>query len=404
MEKKSEISWSGLDYLNRWIPFGSYYFLAGFLVFAVGIGIFSAIVKTAITVDAQGKLNSEQKPVPIKSPVAFTVDQIFIKENELIKKGTKILSSKDSITPEQMALVERYRNLLLSVVKDFKGNPKCSECLYKLQQTTLIYGNFTQQQDIIEIIGSVQTTSLDLKRQIEESQSIGLQTADVRHNIAINEGKIAKIKQQRAERILAREYEQLTQELVALKTRIRTKEQENLLNLRRSAGQLEAQLSDFQSKLDKKTKTYVIEAPFDGVTSSVKIKGKGEILSPGEVILELIPAGSKLVSELTITAKDIPLIKAGMDTTLYFDAFPEAEYGTIKGTVVSIDRFEVPAANGQTDVSFRAQVSMESQGFTKNGKSYPFLVGMTTRGKILVGYQTLLQTAINQLFHIGNEF
>jgi hypothetical protein len=134
----------------------------------------------------------------------------------------------------------------------------------------------------------------------------------------------------------------------------------------------------------------------------LKIKGPGELLQSGEVLLEIVPIGTKLVAELNLENKDVSMINPGMLVQVAIDAMPEFDYGTVGGKVLSISRSDATLQDNSKS-QFVVAVALDQQFLSSGNERKPFMLGMTVRGRIITRYESLLIATYRALFQIQSE-
>lgn len=83
-----------------------------------------------------------------------------------------------------------------------------------------------------------------------------------------------------------------------------------------------------------------IRAPASGVAQSLSVFGPGAVISPGQVLLEIVPASARLLAEAQVPVNLIDRLQPGLQVELMFTALNQAQTPTGKGEVlvVSPDR------------------------------------------------------------------
>jgi HlyD family secretion protein len=108
-------------------------------------------------------------------------------------------------------------------------------------------------------------------------------------------------------------------------------------------------------------------APVDGFLEALVAK-PGDLLQPGQPIAKLIPAGSPLLVVSFVAEKDRAYLKEGDEVALELEAYPYAEFGTLKGRISRIasdlaSPHEVREALGEDAKleapSFRAEIALD---------------------------------------------
>ncbi len=98
-----------------------------------------------------------------------------------------------------------------------------------------------------------------------------------------------------------------------------------------------------------------LKAPQDGVVKDLATHTPGTVVSPGTILLTLVPQGEQLRAEVYVSNQDIGFIRAGQEAKLKLAAFPFQKYGMVDGrvTTVSADarESEAPASPGGAALS-----------------------------------------------------
>ena len=131
-----------------------------------------------------------------------------------------------------------------------------------------------------------------------------------------------------------------------------------------------------------------VKAPEDGVIHNIQINSAGEVVRPGETVMELVPLGRTLVAEVHISSRDVGHIGEGQSVTVKFTAFDYARYGGIKGVLTTISPTTIVEPDGS--VYYKGIVTLEAGFLTKGQRRLLILPGMTVQADIKTGDKTLI--------------
>jgi len=112
--------------------------------------------------------------------------------------------------------------------------------------------------------------------------------------------------------------------------------------------QADAELQRVSHILGRSTLT----APIDGTVTGIRMRGKGQVVSRGERLLSVVPAGQSLVLEAAIPNKDAGFVEAGQTVKIKLSPYPFEDFGIIQGKVQHVEAAAEPmaaaATSGQT--------------------------------------------------------
>jgi hemolysin D len=117
-----------------------------------------------------------------------------------------------------------------------------------------------------------------------------------------------------------------------------------------------------------------LKAPVSGWVQKVNVATVGGVASPSQSLVTIVPEGTPLIVEATLSNDDIGFVKVGQDVRLKVDTFPFQQYGSLKGTLtwISPDAEERATAGGklQTATEGEAGRGIENIRTVKEGYVY----------------------------------
>ena len=329
---------------------------SGFIVSSSTIGlIWLGTAKTDQIIQSNGFLEPKDRLRSVKIPEKGIIDELFIKEGELVKKG-QVLLSLDT--------------------------------------------------DLLEINSNTTSNAVDIKNQILEEKEIELKKTREIFNIKIDETKksfeiekdilhkMASIVKDGA--ISEMQYLEKRIELIKLQSQL---DEFNLDKLRKisliqqSIKDLRMQVNDLQSKLSeikKIKKINQIQSPINGFIHDLKPFGKGYVANSTETILKIVPRDN-LIAIIDINTSDIGFVKIGKEVDLSIDSFPAKDFGSLKGKLIQISSTALEPNDTNRKPHFKAKVSLQSQKLeTKKGIKLGLKPGMSLSASIKLRKATYL--------------
>ena len=329
---------------------------SGFIVASSSIGlIWLGTAKTDQIIQSNGFLEPKDRLRSVKIPEKGIIDDLFIKEGELVQKG-QVLLSLDT--------------------------------------------------DLLEISSKNTSNAVDIKNQILEEKEIELKKTREIFNIKIDETKksieiekdilhkMASIVKDGA--ISEMQYLEKRIELIKLQSQL---DEFNLDKLRKisliqqSIKDLRMQVNDLQSKLTeikKIKKINQIQSPINGFIHDLKPFGKGYVANSTETILKIVPRDN-LIAIIDINTSDIGFVKIGKEVDLSIDSFPAKDFGSLKGKLIQISSTALEPNDTNRKPHFKAKVSLQSQKLeTKKGIKLGLKPGMSLSASIKLRKATYL--------------
>ncbi len=163
--------------------------------------------------------------------------------------------------------------------------------------------------------------------------------------------------------------------------------------------------------LDKAKELYALKwlrSPVDGLVQKVAVTTVGQVVTPAQSLVTIVPDGTPLIVEATVSNEDIGYLKVGQPVEVKVDTFPFQRYGTLKGNLVWIspDAEDKNAASRDTDTRagagsqssdpardaadsspntgfvYKVHVRTEASHFVVDGEPRAVLSGMTVQADI----------------------
>jgi len=167
-----------------------------------------------------------------------------------------------------------------------------------------------------------------------------------------------------------------------------------------------------KGELDKAKQLYALKwlrAPVGGVVQKVDVTTVGQVVTPAQSLVTIVPEGTPLIVEATVSNEDIGYLKVGQPVEVKVDTFPFQRYGSLQGTLVWIspDAEDKNAASRDTDTRagtggaqsadptrdmansspnagyvYKVHVRTPESSFVVEGERRPVLSGMTVQADI----------------------
>ena len=168
-----------------------------------------------------------------------------------------------------------------------------------------------------------------------------------------------------------------------------------------------ARLLQELEKLSHRQKLAELRSPADGVVKDLATQTPGAVLSPGTVLMTMVPDGEALVAEVWLANHDAGFVAAGQSAKLKLASFPFQRYGMLDAQVarVSADSTErgSEAAKGGATYAYRAQLEPLAQELRLGEARHALLPGMQLTAEIKLAERTVLEYILSPVQKIAAE-
>ena len=316
--------------------------------------------KTDQIVIANGELQPTSRIRSIKLPISGVVEEVYVKEGNLVKKDEKLLKIDDGLN------IEIKKNLINKIsLKEEELKLKKSE----LENSILILKNEINE---INTILSIEKDNLEKFSSVYEEGAISKIDYDAQKIKVLNYFNDLNNK----EILTEVKKSELSQEIKFI--------QDNLLNYKN-------QLEEIQENL----KYSLIKSPIAGYVYEIKAKDKGFVIDSNQDILKIVPA-ENLEAVIFINSKDIGFVMAGQEVELSIDSYPASDFGGVDGIISLISANSRKIDNTDSNLFYEAKVKLNNQLLELNsGKNLSLKPGMSLTANIKLRRLSYLQLLFN---------
>jgi len=190
---------------------------------------------------------------------------------------------------------------------------------------------------------------------------------------------------------------------------------------------LQAERADLGSKLDKTQAEYAkqqyrnglleLKAPQDGIIKDVATHTIGTVISPGTILMTLVPKDEILRAEVWVSNQDVGFIHQGQATKVKLASYQFQKYGMVQGEVAHLSADATDAnqqgtgttappnaksPNGQP-YAYRALVDLKAQELIVDGIKHALSPGMQVTAEIHLGTRTILEYLLSPVMGAFQE-
>jgi len=182
---------------------------------------------------------------------------------------------------------------------------------------------------------------------------------------------------------------------------------------------LQAERADIRDKFDKLEQAFAkqqyrhdlheLRAPHDGIVKDLATHTAGTVISPGTILMTLVPNDEILRAEVWVGNQDVGFIHTGEPVKLKLAAYQFQKYGMVEGEVahLSADASDNQQGNDKTGsnlpFAYRALIDLKAQHLIADGVRHALTPGMQVTAEIHLGTRTILEYLLSPVLGAFQE-
>lgn len=365
----------------------------------------------------------------VQSIAGGVITEIRVKNGQLVEKGDVLIRLDPTMTRSELGQIlakrdvllvqkERLNALLKGVEPNFSAISKMSEIVqaewnqfigirrYKETNQELFRNRIAQQQVALnEIIGQEKAL---LEQDLILQEEIAMRK--VLYEKKLN-SKIVLLSLQRRTSELHSEIEalkpkkeQVYEKIKEIRSQQAEFEEQNNQTLLKELSGIEEKLAGLREDITMKREAashMEIMSPVSGVIHSLQINTVGAVVSPGSLVLEIVPRDRALMAEIQISTQEIGHVHQGAPVNLKFTTYNYSIYGTIIGELLEISAYTLLDRAGKP--YYKGIVKLPKNHLGEDPRALPILPGMTLQADIKTGQKTVMQYLLKPIFKSAGE-
>ena len=132
----------------------------------------------------------------------------------------------------------------------------------------------------------------------------------------------------------------------------------------------------------------MIRSPVHGRVKRLYYSTIGGVVSPGAVVVEIVPEAGKLIVEARLPVNEKAYVRLGQKAKVRLTAPGPAGYGQLDGRVDYISADSLLDRNGAT--YFLVRVTVDGNTVSYNEKTYELASGESVESRILIGERRII--------------
>ncbi len=148
------------------------------------------------------------------------------------------------------------------------------------------------------------------------------------------------------------------------------------------------QIDEELNLLRDKIENSAIKAPNNGTVNVITIKTKGEAISPGKVLMEIIPETKYVLAEAKVSPAEIGFLYVGIPVRIKLQAYDFSLYGGLSGEISYISADTIMDENTKEE-QYIIHIK-SNQKYVGDNKNLIIRPGMTIDADVITGKKTIL--------------
>ncbi len=132
-----------------------------------------------------------------------------------------------------------------------------------------------------------------------------------------------------------------------------------------------------------------LRAPTNGIVNDVQITTVGGFVNAGEMIMQVVPVGDRLLIEARVSPRDIGFVAVGDPANVKITAYDFATYGGLTGSVREVSADSI-YDEVEREAYYRVLIETDASFVEKDGRKYSIVPGMVTDVEIITGAKSIL--------------
>jgi adhesin transport system membrane fusion protein len=156
----------------------------------------------------------------------------------------------------------------------------------------------------------------------------------------------------------------------------------------------------FQKFEDSLSRT-VLRSPVNGVVKTLYVTTIGGVLKPGSTVIDIVPAGDRLIIEAKLPTQDIGYVRSGQPAQVKLASADGLRFGNLPGTVVNVSPDTLVTKEGVP--FYKVRIETASDHFQRGTLRYQLFPGMQVMTNIQTGQRTVLEYLLDPFLRSFDE-
>lgn len=171
-------------------------------------------------------------------------------------------------------------------------------------------------------------------------------------------------------------------------------------------SETEKQITTLNQKLDnlhQKVARQDVLAPVSGIVHTIAAQNAGEVVKPGEVTVQLVPATDEIEVKVNVPPEHIGHIAVGSKARVMLTAYDNETYGYANGKIAVLSPTTTQDEKGE--FFYTAKLNLDRQTLNSVAGEKPILPGMVAQAEIYTGTKSLMRYLLKPIYRsVGQAF
>jgi HlyD family type I secretion membrane fusion protein len=401
-------------------------------VLVLGLGVWASVTPLSTGITAQGEVRVESNKKTLRHQQPGTVRQILVQEGQHVRAGQPMMLYDDTEARASYDVLQNQYDSLAAQAARFtaeatgKATLDFAPDLLSRMSDPRVAGMIRDQQflfttrlQLFQSQNSVLTQRLDqIQSQVEGQQT---QVKSVDEQIKLTKEQMSGYQELYDKGFAPKPLILRLQAQVAdldgrkgslLSDIARLRQQQGETRMQMAAGRdtresqaaeglrdTQAKIADTMPRLTAARETLaetVIRAPVDGYVFNQTQFTVGGVTTPGEILMEVVPANSPIIVSAMVTPQDIDKIHVGMDARVRLTGLNQRWHSPMAAKVIMVSPDKT--VNERSGASYyRADLRIDPKELTKLKKNTQITPGMPAQTQIVSGQKTIMGSLISPI-------
>ncbi|MGD1935182.1 MAG: HlyD family type I secretion periplasmic adaptor subunit [Candidatus Phaeomarinobacter sp.] len=163
----------------------------------------------------------------------------------------------------------------------------------------------------------------------------------------------------------------------------------------RALGELEEVRNQIAKARDR-VKRLAVRAPARGIVKGLTVNSVGDVVRPGDPVLEIVPLDDELVAKVDVDPKDIGHVSIGDRAQVRITTYDPARFGVLEGSVSKISASTFEDERGEH--FYHATITLDRNYVGSDMAKHLVLPGMIVNAEIVTGSKSIVRYLLKPVF------